>query len=62
MFCLLEELTQMAKQKRWHEGSSPIGKGTSYGTGVKQKEGKVVSSFMFGKSKNSQNKPPKNLA
>jgi hypothetical protein len=48
--------------KNWHTGKSPVERGDFQGIGVRQKEGKVVSSYINGKTKTNKNKPPKSLA
>jgi len=54
----------LAKSKNWHVGKSPKEIGDSYGIGVRQKEGKVVSSYMDGRNpgNNTKSKPIKSLA
>lgn len=50
--------------KQFHTANTKIGKGDSYGTGIKQKVGKsIVNSMDYHMPKpNSLKKPPKSLA
>ncbi len=49
--------------KQFHTSNSPVGRGDSYGTGVKNPIGKSRDNFGTGMTTNSKiKKPPKNLA
>lgn len=53
------------KTKPWHTANTKIGKGTSYGTGMKNPVGKIRDMYQVdGNSpmKMGKKKPPKNLA
>lgn len=59
MFCLSDELIrgQLMKSgnpKNWHVGKSPKEIGDYQGMGIRQKEGKQVSSYFDGKTNNSK--------
>jgi len=55
----------MNKDKKVKEFNTPnttFGSGDNYGSGIKQKTGKMISSWMDGSTKNVKSKPPRALA
>jgi|FreactTroBogLake_1042271.scaffolds.fasta_scaffold53878_1 hypothetical protein len=59
----LTKKSKSPKTKGWHESGSPMGSGDFYGTGIRQKMGRVRSGMGMDTLTNKQvGKPPKKLA
>ncbi len=53
----------MKPKKEWHASSAKVGMGDFYGTGIKQKVGRVREDYMSNPISNKKmGKPPKSLA